>query len=366
MRQWRYFSIFAVICLPFLLLKLLSAAFLFGSTPDYPWVLSPVAQQEVVRSTVYANLVAWMDYEGLSPELPIMIKDLETGEIRALREELPCPGHSGSRMDIDGDWIVAVFFCGPFDYEVQAFNLATDELVLIQPPPDAPPEQVWGLEPAIHNEKVVWYQRTSGENADLYLYDLQTRTAISLTANGGPVVEIHPDIYGDWVVWDSYNLDTFDHNLVAYNLVSSEHITHPVSTYPFHPFPRIYENLVVWGDHRQGTDNGDIYGYDLDTRQEFAIITEPDSQYAPVIDQNLIAYLQITDNDYVVHVHNLISGETAFIFQTDNTNNLSEIYDLTVHDGLIGFYESYVGPDIIYVARQLPERFYMPVFMNGN
>jgi beta propeller repeat protein len=366
----RYLLLVAAACLPFFFLKLLSAAFFQANNPDFPWIVTPVEQRERIgRLTVHANQVAWIDWED--PEGPIMIKNLETGEVRTLLEELPCPGYTSydSRLDMDGDWLVSVFNCGGFDYEVQAFNLATNELIYIQPPPDAPPEQVLGLDPAIHNEKVVWFQRSMGENADLYLYDLQTRTAISLTANGGPVVEIHPDIYGDWVVWDSYNLDTYDHSLVAYNLLSGEQITHPVASYPYHIFPRIYEDVVVWDDVRNDGENGDIYGYDLATHQEFPIVTTPASQYAPYIHQNLLAYKQqVIGVTGAVYVHDLLSGESAFIHEENdaNSNDPVTVYDITVHDGLIGFYESYVEPDIIYVARRLPERVYIPIFHKTN
>jgi beta propeller repeat protein len=157
---------------------------------------------------------------------------------------------------------------------------------------------------------------------------------------------------------------------VAYNLLSGEQITHPVATYPYHPYPRIYENLVVWGDIRQGDDNGDIYGYDLDAHQEFAVITNTASQYAPVIDQNFVVYEQeVTGTTSAVYVYDLLTGESSFIYEENDTTQggAAFVYDVTVHAGLIGFYEAYVSaPNIIYVARQLPERVYMPIFRKAN
>ncbi|MGD2251047.1 MAG: hypothetical protein PVF58_21840 [Candidatus Methanofastidiosia archaeon] len=45
--------------------------------------------------------------------------------------------------------------------------------------------------------------------------------------------------------------------------------------------PEIYGDIVVWTDFRNG--NYDIYGYNLTTKKEFQITTDPEDQNDPAI-----------------------------------------------------------------------------------
>ena len=59
--------------------------------------------------------------------------------------------------------------------------------------------------------------------------------------------------------------------------------------------------IVVWGDYRnckdmENLDNTDIYGYNLDTREEFAICTDPGDQGNPHISGNTVVWADWQDN----------------------------------------------------------------------
>ena len=71
--------------------------------------------------------------------------------------------------------------------------------------------------------------------------------------------------------------------------------------------PAVSGNVVVWEDWRDG--NGDIYGYDVGSKQEFAIAKMADDQISPAV-----------------------AGNTAVWIDSRNTKSLSEVdlygYDL--------------------------------------
>jgi beta propeller repeat protein len=60
--------------------------------------------------------------------------------------------------------------------------------------------------------------------------------------------------------------------------LSEERITTDASA---QHYPAIYGDIVVWYDERNG--NYDIYGYNLNTKQEFPITTNTSGQYYPAI-----------------------------------------------------------------------------------
>jgi TolB protein len=47
---------------------------------------------------------------------------------------------------------------------------------------------------------------------------------------------------------------------------------------------------VVWSDYRQGHGNSDVYGYDLNTGEEFQITTDKDEQDDAAIYNNIVVW----------------------------------------------------------------------------
>lgn len=193
----------------------------------------------------------------------------------------------------------------------------------------------------------------NGQNVDLYLFDLQTRTATALSNNGNPIAEINPDIYEEWVVWDRLDFNAVTHDIIAYHLTTTEVITISTPNTANFPYPKIYNNLIVWSDDRNGPNNADIYGYDLDTRELVPIITAAEEQYDPWHDGNVLVYKQTAPNyELDIIAHDLETGESAFLFHGPT----AYVNDIRIHAGLA----AWEAEQVIYGARQLKEKVFLP------
>jgi len=106
----------------------------------------------------------------------------------------------------------------------------------------------------------------------------------------------YPDISGSWVVWSENRYGNND--IFAYNVATAEE--RQITTDPAHQQkPRISGDLIVWEDWRNDDGswtNGDIYGFDLATQQEFPISTEIGG-FEPLVgvDGNLVAFTRQYD-----------------------------------------------------------------------
>ncbi len=94
-----------------------------------------------------------------------------------------------------------------------------------------------------------------------------------------------PAIYGDIVVWRDYR--NVNGDIYGYNLKTKQEFQ--ITTDPAEQYDSvIYGDIVVWYDHRNG--NTDIYGYNLKTKQEFQITTDPADQYNPAIYGDIVVW----------------------------------------------------------------------------
>lgn len=330
-----------------------------------PWTNYYVAQdRKAISAVIDWPLVAWVD--STEPQTSkILVKNLETGEIRDLGDELPCNVSATGRDDIalDGDWLVVIYNCYlPEPAKMYAYNLVTEELVWVEPPPGTPAEQEWPFEPAISGNRIVWQQEDwQTSDIDVYLFDLQSRTAISLTQTAPPWGESHADIDQDWVVWSKARFGTGEQYLIAFNLVSSETITVSLSGAPTTIAPSIQGDIFVWEDFRNSSMQADIYGYNLSVHQTFPIVISPNSQYIPDVEDGLVVYQEtIAPQEYAIYVHDMAISETVSIFQT--VPNQATQFQLKINNGVIVWIDddlSILESDI-YAAQQLPERRYLP------
>ena len=64
--------------------------------------------------------------------------------------------------------------------------------------------------------------------------------------------------------------------------------------------PAIYGDIVVWQDERN--DFGDIWGYNLKTKEEFQITTDSNSQYYPAIYCDRVVW-EDDRNDYQYDIY---------------------------------------------------------------
>lgn len=98
----------------------------------------------------------------------------------------------------------------------------------------------------------------------------------------------HPAIYEDIIVWQDNRNKNWD--IYGYNLETCEEFQ---ITYNLHPQvrPAVYGSIVVWEDYRH--DRRDIYGYDLETHSEFRITTTGKNS-SPAIYEDVVVWVDST------------------------------------------------------------------------
>lgn len=329
-----------------------------------PWATFPIySHTDASDVAIDWPLVAWSDWPDMSQPTKVIIKNLETGLLQDLGNSLPCPTIGTGRGDLAlyGEWLVGSFTCDyPNSYEIHAFNLNSQELIMIPTPSGLPPEQTYASEPAIYGQYIVWQQEdwTVGRS-DIFLFDLQSRTSISLTQTLSPIIEVHPEIYQDWVAWNTLDLASGDNFIALYNLSSSEQITIPLA-FSYDTEVSVDSQYVVWTDFRNGNNNADVYGYDLISQQEFPIITAPAHQGEALVRDEVVFYWGQGQPD-ALYVHHLDTQETYLLFQPPPQTSI--VHHKAIDENFVIWINSTVGPeDIIYGAQQLPERFFLPIF----
>ena len=112
-------------------------------------------------------------------------------------------------------------------------------------------------------------------------------------------------VSGDIVVWEDSRNGTDNLDIYGYDLATKTQF--PICTAAgSQGWPRISGDIVVWHDYRSGADNPDIYGYDLATKTEFPICTVAGREVEPAI-----------SGDTVVWAHSLSSMDYPDIYGYD-------------------------------------------------
>ncbi|MCL4871720.1 MAG: hypothetical protein KJ063_22405 [Anaerolineae bacterium] len=349
------------IFLMLLVLSLYTWRFLASQDTTNPWVHFPIYQNTLIADSVVIDwpLVAWENWSTLPNPGTILLKNLESNELWDLGDDFPCPPIGTNRGDLalHGEWLVGVFSCNyPHSYEIYALNLSSREVISILPPPGLPPDQLFAAEPTIYGEIIVWQQETWNiSHSNLFLFNLQTRTTTTVTEPDSPFVDVHPELYQDWLAWYRRHPGTGERFIRLYNLSSSEPITIPI-TAGSQTWVSLDDQYVVWDDWRNG--DADIYGFDLNSRQEIPIITGPGHQSRAVIRGGVIIYQQSgsTASLWVYHLHT----QQDFHLFSPTTGGIKR--PLALDNGVAVWINSDTGSNTtVYGARQLPERFYLPL-----
>jgi len=206
--------------------------------------------------------------------------------------------------------------------------------------------------PAVYEDIVVWEDERNG-NVDIYGYNLSMNQEFPIIIQGD--VQYRPEIYGDVVVWfDRRNensdifgcdLSTIDNDGDGYPLFDDCDDNDP-RTYPggteiydgkdndcdkkvdegfdkdndgntgeflitknrsdqYHP--KIYKNIVVWHDERNGDWN--IYGYNLSTKKEFQITTDTSDQWFPAIYGDIIVWYESRSGNWDICGYDLSTNQ---------------------------------------------------------
>ncbi|MBU6999694.1 MAG: hypothetical protein HXS51_02940 [Theionarchaea archaeon] len=169
--------------------------------------------------------------------------------------------------------------------------------------------------PAIYGEIVVWEDCRNG-NKDIYGYNMTTHEEFQMTDEFRD--ERFPVIYQDVVIWNSYpevhpggecmkpdivfgkdilvfSTDPSNHGINGYNLSTGS--TFRVIKNGVSSAPALSVRLVVWTDTRDIDDvysptvDSDIYGYDLSSRREIQVTTDPDRQAYPAVYDTTVVWV---------------------------------------------------------------------------
>jgi len=214
--------------------------------------------------------------------------------------------------------------------EIRGYNLSTAEEFVIA-------TSYWGEadQAAISGNIVVWVDRYFIWDGDIRAKDLSTGQELYL--GGGRF----PSVSGSIVVWAA---PSYNYSIVGYDLSTGEQLSISSPVYGYKGGPRIAGNLVVWEDWRNmySTDF-DIYGYDLSSRREFAICTDPSRQEKPAITGTLVVWADSRREGWKIYAKNLSIGSEFALCSIRGWSSPSLESGLAVSDRVVAWQDDRNG-----------------------
>ena len=174
--------------------------------------------------------------------------------------------------------------------DIYLYNLVTGSETQITTDPN---DQI---NPKIYQDRIVWEDYRNSPNSRIYLYPLASGSEVQVS--GGASRQRNPAIYGIHIVWQDDRdpagpVPNPDHNWSIFingTTPGSEYNLTPLAPGFNQESPAIYGDLVVWMDRRNGGPAYNIYLYNLTSRQETRVTTDPNSQIFPAIYGNRIVW----------------------------------------------------------------------------
>ena len=127
-------------------------------------------------------------------------------------------------------------------------------------------------------------------------------------------------------------------------------------------WPSISGNIAVWRDMRNG--NGDIYGYDLTSQQEFPIVVMPEDQDNPDISGEIVVWqdnrISRSLTNYDIYGYD-IREQHEFVISTRGGN---EVYPKV--SGNIVVWMDYVGSNVDVYAYDLKRQTLITIAADDN
>jgi len=235
-------------------------------------------------------------------------------------------GESRSAPDIDGNIVVWLEDRGT--HTIYGYDLiAKEEFVIYS-------QDVYsGSTPKIHGNIVVWSGATN--DTDIYGYDLETNEIIPICVK--PASQLHPDVYGDIVVWQD-NRNNGQYDIYGYNLETQEEFRISSSASK-QRYPVIYGNYVAWQDsnkHPLGS-NWDIFLYDLVSETEWPIAITPEESVGLSISSSQLLWIEIpfSPDPYKLWTHEF-KPNSEIITATE----------IKLNETILGSNINALGPDI--------------------
>lgn len=176
----------------------------------------------------------------------------------------------------------------------------------------------------VYKDHVV-YQSWRG-NWDVWMLNLKSGNKWEISAGDG-WHEMLPSIWGDFVVWEDWRNGYGLGDIYLYNLKTKE--TRQITSDPkAQGKPDIYNDIIVWHDKRH--DNWDIYLYNLTTGEERRLTDDPADQFSPVIYGNYIVWVDARNGNWDIFMHDLSSGTTKCICDEPSKQWWPQIWKDTV------------------------------------
>ncbi len=186
------------------------------------------------------------------------------------------------------------------------------------------------LNPTIYGDKIVWEDRNSDWNWNIYMYDISTKKETQITNSES--YKRNPAIYGDRIVWEDYHNGRENWDIHMYDLTISKETQIPTSNELWESAenPAIYGDKIVWACWFE--DFSDIYMYDLSTSKETHIAGGRARNHAIYGDNIVWTNFAVYDRgyDYDIYAYN-ISTNT----QTRITTNESAFYPAIYEDRIV-------------------------------
>ncbi len=244
---------------------------------------------------ISGNYVVWEDYRNDVNHPDVYGYNLSTGTEFAI-----CTANSDQNTpDVSGNMVAWVDYrdwggAGHADIYVYYINTSTE--VNIYTSSNAM------FNSCIDGDKIAWQEMISG-NYVIKVYDISEDTTDTFTGSGGS--QVTPALSGDIVVWSDH---TYNYKIKGYDFSTSTYLDICADVTDSAESPCIDGNLVAWNDFRNGSIS-DIYGYDLDTSTEFAIIVDPSSQTGPSISKGVVVWEDWRTGNYDIHYSRIGSDE---------------------------------------------------------
>lgn len=177
------------------------------------------------------------------------------------------------------------------DPDVFAYDMRTGEVMPVARGAAAE------LQPAVDDGRVVFthwrVDSTGAARTEIRLHELATGETRTLSPNDG-ALQGNPDISGDVVVWIDNTDGTSD---VVYRDLTTNEFVNVTRDRGNPSFPAISGSLVVWSDARNARpgqtgldENLDIFAFDIETGEEFAVSTAPGLQDHPAVSGNRVVW----------------------------------------------------------------------------
>ncbi len=219
------------------------------------------------RPAISGAKVVWSDY-GTGPDQGIWYHNLASGKQRRLGAS------PGAQVQISGDRV-----CYQYLGRIHVFNIGTGRDLVISPAGST------ASSCDISGRIVVWQERRTGHDSDIYAYNLATRRETRLTSDDAE--QSLPRIDQNLVVWQQESGANID--IYASDLVTGKD-TRVTDDDSVQWFPDVADGRIVWMDERSSHNNTEIYLYDTASGVETRVTDHDGWSGNPTVAGDRIAY----------------------------------------------------------------------------